>query len=337
MPADKYAEIFGTKVHPPMNLQGRGLINLGNEVFEFQGFMPFREEESALDHACKEQKGQVTKLVSFEGDLTTDNFQQFANNHQTVEEANGSVSGEASVTVGLDYYDMKPITLDLLKTASIGIYGKRQSGKTNLLWLIIEKAIHQKNAFGVRVVLFDDGRKQLKDMCEYLREQGVDYEYFTQIADLKNYIFDKGYYKSAYDDVELKDNPYTIFVMQNKSLYSTKGTEFLERYGPEMQSESEGKWLFIYSDIKNISESMTRNAFHDSLSLVFLLDNIGDFVSDRGAKTVFGAMDAKELKERFARIERGDGYLYDIESDELMKLKFIHSKEPQRIDRKEVI
>jgi hypothetical protein len=39
-----------------------------------------------------------------------------------------------------------------------------------------------------------------------------------------------------------------------------------------------------------------RNSFNDSLSVAFLLDNIGEFVADRGSKTIFGAMDAKELK-----------------------------------------
>ena len=60
-------------------------------------------------------------------------------------------------------------------------------------------------------------------------------------------------------------------------------------------------------------------------STAFLLDNIGDFVADKGQKSVFGDMDAKELKSKYARCEIGDGYVFHIERDELTKLKFIKS------------
>ena len=36
-----------------------------------------------------------------------------------------------------------------------------------------------------------------------------------------------------------------------------------------------------------------------------------------------GEMDVKELKTEYARCELGDGYFYDIESDELKKVKFL--------------
>jgi hypothetical protein len=78
-----------------------------------------------------------------------------------------------------------------------------------------------------------------------------------------------------------------------------------------------------------------KNAFNDSLSVAFLLDNIGEFAADRGSKTIFGAMDPKELKEQYARIETGDGYFYDIDSDELVKLKFIYSDELKQIENEE--
>ena len=79
-----------------------------------------------------------------------------------------------------------------------------------------------------------------------------------------------------------------------------------------------------------------KNAFNDSLSIAFLLDNIGEFAADRGSKTIFGAMDPKELKEKYARIETGDGYFYDIDCDELVKLKFISTDELKQIENKEV-
>ena len=60
-----------------------------------------------------------------------------------------------------------------------------------------------------------------------------------------------------------------------------------------------------------------------SRSVAFLLNNIAEFVSDRGSRSVFGEMDPKELKNEFARCEIGDGFYFDIEADELKKMKFI--------------
>ena len=55
----------------------------------------------------------------------------------------------------------------------------------------------------------------------------------------------------------------------------------------------------------------------------FLLDSIGEFISDKGSRSVFGEMDARELKAEYARCELGDGFYYDIERDSLKKLKIV--------------
>jgi len=46
-------------------------------------------------------------------------------------------------------------------------------------------------------------------------------------------------------------------------------------------------------------------------------------IFERGQRTIFGNMDVKSLKEDYARCEIGDGYFYDVEADNLLKLKFI--------------
>ena len=368
MQNEKLGEIFNTKVNSPMNLQGRGLANIENQIYEFQGFLPFKNEELELE-PYKDQINRkftgvpIPKIISFDGELTNQNFTQYSHEKQSIDSINASNEYICPATVGLDYYNMKPITVDLAKTPSIGIYGKRLSGKTNLLWLLVEKAVKLSNAQGLRFVLFEDGRNQLSGIINYLKIKNVETKVITSARELKDYLYNEGYYTSdiAVDHYNMdyipiysdsltdeitsireekvskpKDNPFTIFIIQNKSIFTNKASELMRQCLPEMISESEGKWLFIYSDIKNITEMDMRNQFNDALSMVFLLDNIGEFVGDRGSKTVFGQMDAKELKETYARIEKGDGYYYDIESDELLKLKFIYSNEFQKTEQEGV-
>ncbi len=338
MPNDKLIEIFGPKILKPMNLPGRGLININNQVYEFQSFLPFKNEELEFDDfetGIKKNFSNsiISKMICFDGELTIDNFEKFESNHQTIASVNQNAkinSGYINpATVGLDYYDMKPVIVDLFKTPSIAIFGKRQSGKTNLLWLLVESALDLKNENSLRFILLDDGRKQLNNFYDYLKEKEIETQLFTQISKLEEFLYVEGYYDTMWltDEFVFKDNPFTVFIIQNKAAYSNKANKLMREVFPGMLSESENKWMFIFSDVKNITDAEMRNPFNDSVSIAFLLDNIGEFVGDRGSKTIFGGMDAKELKETYARIEQGDGYFYDIESDELVKLKLIYSEE----------
>lgn len=66
--------------------------------------------------------------------------------------------------MGLDYVDFCPVTIDLGKSHVIVIYGKKEFGKTNLLKLLINGLVEQKE--DIRLVFFDDGRNQLSEIYE---------------------------------------------------------------------------------------------------------------------------------------------------------------------------
>ena len=86
-------------------------------------------------------------------------------------------------------------------------------------------------------------------------------------------------------------------------------------------------YLFIFSDVQRISDSYEQTTFNNLIASAFLLDNIGDFVGDRGNKSVFGEMDARELKVEYAKCSVGDGYFYDTEADKLKKLRVLDESE----------
>lgn len=122
----------------------------------------------------------------------------------------------------------------------------------------------------------------------------------------------------------------TVFVLQSKMLYLSANGEkqFINNILPKLAAIAEEKDLiFIFSDVQKITDQESNNFFNNSLNAIFLLDNIAEFASERGQKTVFGSMDAKGLKEEYARCETGDGYFYDIEADKLVKMKFIRQDE----------
>ncbi len=321
--SDKYIDIFGMRVNEPMRNPGRGMTVIDGKPREFQVFMPFRNEERDLP-MFREYLASVPvsadKLTTFLGDLTENNFHEYLSNA-----FEGELSPDYPV-VGLDYYDHMPIFVNMDEVHSIAIYGKKKFGKTNLLKLLLRSIRKEHPEY--RIVYFDDGRKQLTELYEEQKEQCF---YFTSIDDVYQFLDENGYAAkmergTVNRNFQEKQNPKTIFVLQNKMLFQSNGAQLLKNVFPKMiaSAEEKGYW-FIYSDVRKISNNDrdTESSLNNSIAIAFLLDNISEFVSDRGNRSVFGEMDPKELKNEYARCELGDGYYYDIESDELKKIKII--------------
>lgn len=321
--ADKYLDLFGMRISEPMHCAGRGVTILNGKPREFQFFLPFMDEEKDLPMFKEALRGfrvPTEKLTAFDGDLTEENFFRYLS---------GSFEGDTgadSPVVGLDYYDHFPVTVNMREAHSIAIYGKKHFGKTNLLTLLVR--FIRKNHPEYRIVFFDDGRKQLQALYSEARQGCF---YLTSMEQMHDFLDSHGYAAKLERGVinksfAEKQNPPTVFVLQNKMLFQTAGAQLLKNVFPRMTAAAEEKrYWFIYPDVRRISNNDrdTESSLNNSISVAFLLDNIAEFVSDRGSRSVFGEMDPKELKNEYARCEVGDGYYYDIESDELKKIKFI--------------
>lgn len=148
-------------------------------------------------------------------------------------------------------------------------------------------------------------------------------------------------YGRVYEDQIPKGNNNTmeptVFIIQSKSVYinSKMNADFIHYLLPELLDVSEDRnYIFIFTDVKKITDIEVNSVFNSSLKSIFVLDNIAEFASERGGKTVFGDMDIKSLKEEYAKCELGDGYYYDVEADSLKKLKFIKNDWEDRANGK---
>lgn len=390
MPPDKYMEIFTGKVGQIGNNPGHGFANVTvkpdgvtgtfrmNLPYEVQCTLPFKvkggsdaDSEEGFISKLKQKFGfvddkyikSVKKYQTFPKELTIAEFEKIKQQPQ-----NYSKAPKLPVSVALDYVDFCPVTVDLQQSHVISIYGKKEFGKTNLLNLLLNGIIKQKP--DSRIVFFDDGRNQLKDI--HTRYQSIDSVYFNGFSeetikleaagskqeetrtkklsplqrfylylnhnyiDLPNSLIGNIFGVSELDTKRIAgqndydDTPFTVFVIQSKLVYlnTNESKHFIEKVLPRLVAVAEDKgYLFIFSDVQKISEMETNTIFNSVAGTVFLLDNIAEFASERGQRTVFGNMDVKALKEDYARCEKGDGYFYDIEADHLLKAKFIKYEE----------
>lgn len=392
MPQDKYTEIFTGKVGLIGNNPGHGFANVTvkpdnvtgtfrmNLPYEVQCFLPYK---SGNDESRADTEIDFERKLKQKFGFSEDKFTNCVKKYQTFpkeltraeyEKLKQQPLGEAKdlklpVGVGLDYVDFYPVTVDLEQVHVVAIYGKKEFGKTNLLNLLLDGFTKQKKDW--RMVLFDDGRNQLRELFEKFRERGdcVYYNGYSEeslkleaagskseeirtrkMSPLQRfYLYLNEYYlelprnliggmfgiseldaKRIECRTEYPDSPFTVFVIQSKLVYlnTTESKHFIEKILPRMAAVAEEKgYFFIFSDVQKISEADTNTVFNSIISTAFLLDNIAEFAGERGQRTVFGNMDVKALKEDYARCERGDGYFYDIEADNLLKVKFIKSEE----------
>lgn len=192
MPADKYAEIFTGKVGMIGNNPGHGFANVTvkpkgvtgtfrmNLPYEVQTTLPYKPEgidskvntEDSFKEKLKEKFGYadnayvrcVKKYQTFPKELTREEYEKLKQSpNDNAKELTSSVS------VGLDYVDFYPVTVDLEQSHVIAIYGKKEFGKTNLLNLLIEGFVSQKQ--DARIVFFDDGRNQLESIYKSYKDK----------------------------------------------------------------------------------------------------------------------------------------------------------------------
>lgn len=387
MPSDKSSDIFNAKTEALGNITGRGYANVTerpagiigtfnlNAPYEVQilkcsdisdpesQFVQKLRQKYAYNSETKEFEKTVKKYQTFPQELLPEDYLELKQPYSSEDK----IPSAAFAEVGLDYVDFKPVGVDFADSRVVAIYGKREFGKTNLLLLLLNKLSDIKR--NSRFVLFDDGRKQLKNFAEKLSGES-ECRYIGEFAPIEVTLADGRkvtrklspmlqFYKLLHEEYlslnkDYRDNPIleqiygvdddrimvddiprgcergeappTVFVIQSQSIYlNTKvNSDFIHYVLPELLDIAEDNDLiFLFTDVKKITEQDVNSEFNSALKIVFLLDSIAEFATERGGKSVFGDMDVKSLKEDYARCEIGDGYCYNVEADMLKKAKFI--------------
>lgn len=202
MPTDKYGEIFNGKTDQIGNNPGHGFANVTvklpdvtgafrmNLPYEVQCRFPYAEHTSGKADTAEtfrkklEEKfgfedgrylKRVQKYQTFPKELSAAEFERLKQTPPPRERAD-----QMPVHVGLDYVDFYPVTVDLKESSVIAIYGKKEFGKTNLLRMLLKGVLQQEQK--ARLVFLDDGRNQLKAICENY-QKACDCVYFNGFAE----------------------------------------------------------------------------------------------------------------------------------------------------------
>lgn len=347
---DTYTTVLGRITCKPMKIAGRGAAKINGVIREFHIFLPAEDEKAEIREIVQSTfPYKPDKLIGFGDELTQKNFSKYSANYTPIAE----IEKDKKVAVGLDYYDHSPIVVNFKEVHSIAIYGKRGWGKSNLLRLIVRgiKKIYKNTEY--RFVLLDDGREQLKEFKDDKIKQDTEIHYFTKVKELQDFFNGKSLKQQSLSQNvkpttpqvkvrsvtsvlqgmdenrpvlsspdENKKSIKTIFILQSKSLFSKENQEMIRKISTKI---SETDDIVIYSDVKrfNYIDMDISASLNNNIEIAFLLDNIAEFVMDKGKNSVFGERDIAELKSEYTNCDLGDGYYYDIDRDKLTKMKII--------------
>lgn len=303
MPPDKYADVFIGKVGLIGNNPGHGFANVTikpegitgtfrmNLPYEVQCIKAETFQEKDIDKKTDKDSLFLTNLKKkFIFHEDTEDYSKCVKKYQTFpkeltkeeyeilkQNSNNEEQFKLPVSVGLDYVNFYPVKADLEKSHVTAIYGKKEFGKTNLLNLLINGFVDQKR--DSRIVFFDDGRDQLKDIYEkykssaecvlinkfeskdlLMKDDTVINKKLSPLQQFylylnQNYLeidkkFMAGIYgvsdqlSREYNNIpgcSIEESPFTVFVIQSKLVYlnTAEGKRFINSIFPQLVAVAE--------------------------------------------------------------------------------------------------
>lgn len=331
-----------------------------NQPYELQVFLMDREllfSDRQVEMLSRKRARE--RLTRFPLVLKESNYKSYLIATNDNEDAD-----EKDVVIGVEYTKCVAIKTQFSTSRVTAVYGKKNDEKP-LMWerllknfnkngytyIIIDdargKVENIKKKYGVDdkyyfykrdSVWLQDKKEEEKQFKLSVLQQFVAFihENLYGLKDIQRAISSKtpvltsiipGYNPEQNEDKTIE---HCVFVLQAKELFanSIHANIFWGDIFPYLLSAAEEyDWYFIFTDARIIPNMDIQNLFNQCLNSIILLDDIVEFVSDRGRRSVLGDMDVNDLKDQFGLCEENDAYFYQIDTAELCKIKCVWEDE----------
>lgn len=307
----EYSTLFDRNQLRPRNLQGRGLTAINKVVYEYQAYLAFdgEQENQRVNQARafiaqmnnRYKKKRARRVPEIPAVLTNDHW-------------SNAIFAPYEVPVALTYGEIKTIALDLAHIGTLGIFGRKGFGKSNLLRAVLQYL--QRNVFDLpcQAYLIDSYDKQLAEFnnCGFVEQITIDCGDFEEIL---NIFTDAA--KHRMDIVQeggnLDKEPLLLCVVQNQKIYApdTLSRDICEQFKKLLRDIQQLKMCFIFADIDNNSDYSPPEILRvvREFSQFILLDDLQN-VKFLGSNKITSA----DLKQYKKPLSIGDGYHYDPRS-----------------------
>lgn len=330
----EYSTLFDRCSMKPKDIPGRGLVSINKVVYEFQAFLPFDGiVEQTESETIRSESRRIEQTKAFVAKMSAKYGNKRARAVPSIPSvltedywrANQMSFRDLSVPVALTYSEIKPVTIDLAKIGSVGIYGREGFGKSNLVRNIMEYLKKHIFDFDCKAYLLDDYERQLREFESYgfVEKYTIDAAEFEEIVD--------EFAEAAEERMDMlrmgekfTDVPLMVCIIQSSQVYAanTVPKAVTDKFKRLLADAKQLKMCFIFSNIENNPEysppEMMRLA--RDLGQYFLLDDIADV-------KLFGAnkFTNNDLKQFKKPLTLGEGYCYDFRNG-LEKIKLMKNE-----------
>lgn len=317
----EYGSLFERCRLIPDNVVGRGLVEIGRSIYEFQSYLSFagdkeidrvNEMRRFVEETNQRYPGMYAKRMPVIPNVVT---KEFMADTFGIQEMN-----LLRIPVGIDYDTMECVYMDFGKNPVWAISGRERSGKSNLIRLLIN-AVRQLQPERQCLYLLDAGNRQLR---EYAQEDitachTVDSNVIVEWVEQLYQEITRRYEEFAVCGEEaLERYPFLCYVIQNQDAITALGANStaLKQYKELATKYHAMKFAIIYADLENAaitySSAEPLKMIKESRNIIYM-----DELSNLKLLEV-SLQQAKAFKKE---IEQGDAFI--LAANEVKKVKLI--------------
>ncbi len=317
----EYSTIFDRCRLQPKDLEGRGLVSLDKVIYEYQAYLPFSgetegqriEQVKAFIESSSKRWGTVHAkgIPCIPLTLTEDYWEQCVHEFAPY-----------VVPIGLGFSEIEPVTVDLLRSGTIGIYGREGFGKSNLLRIIFDHL--QRHVFDqpCQAYVIDGYERQLAEYSSYgfVEDMTIDCADFEEII---NEFADEADHRMSMlrDGLDLNESPLMLCIVENPKVYemNTLSREVIDKFKKLMKDVKQLKMCFILTNVDNNGEYSVSEMMKCArdLNQYFFLDDMTNVKLLGTSK--FTINDLKPYKKP---VLISEGYRYDSRNG-IEKVKYM--------------
>lgn len=326
----EYSNIFDRCRIKPKNVQGRGLVSIDKEIYEYQAYMPFDGiyEENSTEILRSESK-RVEQIKQFIADCRKKYGDAKAYPVPSIPASltgsywaeNGFAFDNNVIPVALTYSEIEPVALNIYQIGTLAILGREQFGKSNFVRIIMKHL--QRHVFDLpcEAYLIDDYDRQLSEYDSYGFVQQITID-CSDFADIIQSFSDAAQRRQDLLRLNgsLENEPLMLCLVQNTQIYnlSVVDKKTVDEFKRLISLAKQLKMCFIFSNVENNGEyspSDIIKTIRDFNRFVFL----EDISNIKLLQNKFSVGDQKMYKKPIAV---GEGYYYES-SGNLEKIKIV--------------
>lgn len=316
----EYGSLFDRCKISPKEVPGRCIILLDKELFECQTYLAFEGEKEIervqhmkkfiLDRNQQYKDYLRAKRIPVIPDIVTD---------QDINERIAKPKGKYEVPVGLDFATTDAVLLDLSKFVQIGLTGRGQFGRSNLMRYWLGRLQESISDAPFALYMIDDLERKFSyvEQFDFCKEYSIEANQAINVITTVHQELEARYQLLATGNTEELDKlPLLMVVLNNRDSYTAISSErsCVEMYKAILGKYKMLKVVIILSNVENVAIGFSANEvmkqFKDN-RILFAFEDLAE------QKIVEVSMQIQ--RENKKRIVAGEAFMF-INSD-LMKIK----------------